>query len=84
MTFDIFKNFCIEDEEKKENPNVEKTLQEDITLQEDNLGFDYIFLRLPHLSLYQILLFSMAQYCWVVAGLVQVGSVIIQASPAHR
>ena len=48
------------------------------------MGYDYIFFRLPHVSLYQMGIFILASYTWFCAGLVQVASVITQAVPDHR
>ena len=55
-----------------------------IILEEEGLGFDYIFLRLPEVSLYQFQMFLMASWAWICYGMVTVGSVITQAKPDHR
>ncbi|CAG5110615.1 Oidioi.mRNA.OKI2018_I69.chr2.g4999.t1.cds [Oikopleura dioica] len=57
---------------------------ENVKLERDDLGFDYVFLRLPQVSGKQIAWFLLVNYCWIVAGMVQVGSVILQAIPDYR
>ena len=62
---------------KEKPPNMER---EDL-LEESKLGFDFFFTKFPHVSKIQILWFFLVNYCWVVGGLVQVGSIILQATP---
>ena len=57
---------------------------ENVKLEREDLGFDYIFLRLPQVSGKQVVWFLLVNYCWIVAGMVQVGSVILQAIPDYR
>ena len=51
-----------------------------MTLEEDGLGFDYVFKRLPTVSWYQVGLFLMSNWLFFCAGFTQVGSVILQAN----
>ena len=50
-------------------------------LEDSKLGFDFFFTKFPHVSWLQVLWFFLVNYCWVVGGLVQVGSIILQATP---
>ena len=66
--------------EKQESQEAPKMERKDL-LEESKLGFDFFFTKFPHVSKIQILWFFLVNYCWVVGGLVQVGSIILQATP---
>lgn len=55
-------------------------LKKEIKLDEQGLGFDYVFKRLPTVSWYQVGLFLMSNWLFFCAGFTQVGSVILQAN----
>jgi len=56
------------------------TNEKGITLEEEGLGFDYVFKRLPAVSWYQLGLFLMSNWLFFCAGFTQVASVILQAN----
>jgi hypothetical protein len=66
--------------EKRQSEEPPKMEREDL-LEDSELGFDFFFTKFPHISKLQILWFFLVNYCWVVGGLVQVGSIILQATP---
>lgn len=46
-------------------------------------GFDVIYKRIPHISIYQVWLFAAASYTVVLSGQVQNGSVVLNAKPEN-
>ncbi|CBY08134.1 unnamed protein product [Oikopleura dioica] len=51
---------------------------------EENLGFDFLFKKMPQLSPLQFMWSTMAATCWFTSGFYQVGSIFTQYTPPHR